>query len=154
MKHQTLLRQRAYLLLSRFTRGMTLGVRAAAFRPDGHVLLVKHGYVPGWYLPGGGVDPGETFAEALERELVEEGCLRLEAPPELFGIYLNRAISRRDHVAVYVARAFRLDPTLTRSREIIEAGFFDPRRLPEDATDATRRRLAEILDGFPPSADW
>ncbi len=154
MKHQTLLRQRAYLLYSRFTRGMTLGARGAVLRADGHVLLVKHGYVPGWYLPGGGVEPGETFAGALERELLEEGCVRLEGPAELFGIYLNRRISSRDHVAVYVCRAWRLDPALTRSREIIDAGFFDPRKLPADATDATRRRLAEILDGATATADW
>ncbi len=154
MAHQTLFRQRAYLYLSRFTRGMTLGARAAVLRGDGHVLLVRHTYVPGWYLPGGAVDPGETFAEAVERELVEEGCLRLTAPPVLFGVYLNRRLSARDHVAVYVCREWQHDPGLVRSAEIAESGFFPPDLLPADATDATRRRLAEILHGGTVSGDW
>ena len=37
-------------------RGMTLGVRAAAFDEGGRVFLVRHSYVPGWHMPGGGVE--------------------------------------------------------------------------------------------------
>jgi hypothetical protein len=39
-------------------------------------------------------------------------------------------------------------------REIAEAGFFPLDRLPEGTTSATRRRLAEILEGQPPSVNW
>src|SRR5690348_9559012 len=94
----------AHLLLSRFRRGMTLGVRAAAFDGEGRIFLVRHSYMPGWYLPGGGVDVGETTDTAIERELLEEGGILLAAPPELFGLYLNKTISRRDHVAFYICR--------------------------------------------------
>src|SRR6185295_18390640 len=90
---------RILLGLSRFRRAMTLGVRAAAFDAQGRVFLVKHSYAPGWYLPGGGVEPGETFEIAAARELMEEGGIALGAPPQLFGLYLNRTISLRDHVA-------------------------------------------------------
>ena len=38
----------------RLSRPMTLGVRAAILR-DGEVFLVRHGYIAGWHLPGGGV---------------------------------------------------------------------------------------------------
>ncbi len=49
------------------TRGMTLGARVAAFDDENRVLLVRHQYLPGWYFPGGGVDAGETMAEAARR---------------------------------------------------------------------------------------
>lgn len=137
------------------TRAKTLGVRVVAFNGDGHVFLVKHTYVPGWYLPGGGVDGGETCLGAALRELDEEAALAPTEPLTLLGIYRNARITPRDHVVVYVAAAVEtLRPLAVPNREIAAAGFFDPRALPMDATDATRRRLAEVLDGVPVAQDW
>ena len=77
------------------SRGMTLGVRAAAFDAEGRVFLVRHSYVPGWHMPGGGVERGETMRVSLERELIEEAGVALTAPPALFGIYWNNRASPR-----------------------------------------------------------
>ncbi len=146
---------RCYLFVSLFRRGMTLGVRAAVFDGDGRVFLVKHSYMPGWYLPGGGVDRGETMEAALGRELVEEGGIRLAGPASLFGVYLNRRVSPRDHVALYVCREWtQPEPPRVPNLEIVDCGFYALGALPEDTTEGTRRRLAEIAQGLPPAAEW
>ncbi len=136
------------------TRPMTLGVRAAVIDGDGRVLLVKHTYVAGWHLPGGGVEAGETCQRALARELAEEANVVLEAPPLLHGLFFNAHVSRRDHVAVYVARQFRVTAERAPDREIVSARFFAREALPPDATRATRARLDEILGLEPISELW
>src|SRR5215469_4571125 len=99
--------QRVVIALSRLTRGMTLGVRALVIDPDRRIFLVKHSYVSGWQLPGGGVEPGETLIDALIRELREEGNMEPTAPPRLHGMFFNDTLSPRNHVAVYVVHDFR-----------------------------------------------
>ncbi|MGA7481553.1 MAG: NUDIX domain-containing protein, partial [Bradyrhizobium sp.] len=111
--------RRLFHLYWRFARGMTLGVRAVVLDAENRVFLVKHSYISGWHLPGGGVETGETFREALQRELVEEGRIELVGEPALFGVYLNSHISRRDHVAVYLVRQFRQDRLPEPNREIV-----------------------------------
>lgn len=145
---------RAVHLYSRLMRGMTLGVRAAVLDEAGRVFLVRHTYVPGWHLPGGGVEVGETLLEALAKELREEACIRLNGEPLLHGVFFNRVASRRDHVAVYVAREFTVESVKQPDREIAEAGWFSIEALPEGTTAGTRRRLVEILEGAIARADW
>ena len=151
---RTRLAQRLIAFGARFQRPMTLGVRGLVLDAQRRVLLVRHTYVSGFYLPGGGVESGETLVDALKRELHEEANVLLDEPPELFGVYFNRRFSARDHVALYVARSYRVTEPRAPDREIAEAGFFALDALPEATTIATRQRLAEAFAKAPISPYW
>ncbi len=130
----------AWFLVS---RGLTLGVRGAAIDGAGRVCLVRHTYVPGWHLPGGGLEIGEDAPTALRRELREEAAIEIVGEPVLHGVVHNYRVSRRDHVLIYVIRAFRVGERLP-DREIAEIGFFPLDDLPAGTTRDTRARLAEV----------
>jgi ADP-ribose pyrophosphatase YjhB (NUDIX family) len=139
---------------ARLRAPMSLGVRLLALNAGGEVLLVRHSYLPGLALPGGAVDPGETAREAAMREAREEASLEFAEPPALFHLYLNRSLGNRDHVALFVARDVVQRQAPAPGLEIIAARFYPPDALPEDATPATRARLAEVLGGARPSEFW
>jgi ADP-ribose pyrophosphatase YjhB (NUDIX family) len=146
--------RRVFHFYWRFARGMTLGVRAVVLDGEGRVFLVKHSYVAGWHLPGGGVEVGETLRDALARELMEEGRIELLEEPALHGIFLNRHVSRRDHVAVYLIRHFRQDRLPEPNLEITACGFFEVDALPAETTQGTRLRISEVLEGRAPIPSW
>ncbi|WGM32100.1 NUDIX domain-containing protein [Brevundimonas sp. NIBR11] len=142
-----------FFFVSRLSRGMTLGVRSVAVDAQGRVMLVKHTYLAGWWLPGGGVDRGETTGEAAARELVEETGLIATAPGRLVSVHSNERFFRGDHVLVYRFDAFKAGE-LTHHGEIAETGWFDPLNLPEDAHRSTRSRMAEMFGGAPIDSRW
>ena len=146
--------RRVLHLYWRFARGMTLGVRAVVLDGGNRVFLVRHSYVSGWHLPGGGVEAGETFRDALRRELAEEGRIELLGEPVLHGLFFNSHVSRRDHVAVYLVRQFRQDRLPEPNREIVACGFFAANALPVETTEGTRLRISEVLENKEPISTW
>lgn len=141
---------RAY---ARATRGLTLGVRGLVTDADGRVLLIEHTYVRGWYLPGGGVERGESAEQALHRELIEEAGVELTARPSLVSVHNNHVRHPGDHVLVYRCEAWRACPATSRG-EIHEVGWFQPDSLPDGVTRGTLARIREALEGEPPDPMW
>jgi 8-oxo-dGTP diphosphatase len=112
----------------------------------GRLLLIKRGHDPGaglWSLPGGRVEPGETDAEALVREMREETGLVVEPGPLLGSVQRpyrdDTVIDIRDYRATVIGGTLSPGDDAADARWVDEADFG---RLP------VTEGLAEIL------ADW
>lgn len=137
----------------RLSRGTTLGVRGLVLRSDGHVVLVRHTYVTGWHLPGGGVEKGESVRDALLHELRDEAGVEVAGETPVLGVYANHRRFRGDHVVVCVVRDWR--PCASDAAGEIDAvDWFDPHDLPEGTTPATRSRISELLARSKVSDTW
>lgn len=134
----------------------TLGVRGLVLDRDGHVALVLHTYLDGWYLPGGGVNPGESFDEAIARELREEIGLDAFRIERVLGVYHDTVTLKDDHVVAYVVRTDTSAPPLKSADpfEIQAAKWFALDSLPEDLSPATARRIAEFKAGLVGGGAW
>lgn len=138
----------------RLTRGMTLGAQGVVIDPEDRVLLVRHGYQPGWRFPGGGVEWRETLEHALARELHEETGVQVEGRPRLHGVFGNFTTMPSDHVALFIVRDWHRPHVPPPNREIAAQDFFPLDALPDDTIRPVRQRLAEIFDGEALSAHW
>ncbi len=72
----------------------------------GIVLIRRRNPPPGWALPGGFVDYGETLAAAAVREAREETSLEVQLT-ELFHVYSDPARDPRQHTiaTVFIGKA-------------------------------------------------
>ena len=120
---------------------------------NNQVLLVRHTYMGGWFLPGGGVKRGETFDQAARREFLEETGAMLKNL-SLVGAYTNFKAWKSDHNVLFISTDFATSGK--HDSEIAEACFFSLDALPDDLWPGHRRRLEEYRDGKPlnPFGEW
>ncbi|WP_340673584.1 NUDIX domain-containing protein [Brevibacillus agri] len=122
---------------------LTLGVRLIVADEQKGVLLIRHTYVPGWYLPGGGVEKGESFWEAARRELREE-CGLVACELRLCHLYYSEREGKRDHIALFHACQIQPGTGKIDADEVRDMRYFLWDQLPDDMTPSTRKRLAEF----------
>jgi ADP-ribose pyrophosphatase YjhB (NUDIX family) len=107
------------------------------------VLLCVRRELRGWELPGGEVEPGESEAFALRREVREETGLEVEAE-RLVGEY------RRSGFRAHCARVFSCrvaGGALRASREAPRLVWFPPSALPRTIFPWFRTPLEDALRG-------
>lgn len=140
---------RAYLFIFRPIR---IGVRVMMIQ-DSKVLLVRQTYMPGWFMPGGGLKRGETLEEAARREAREETGAEL-GKIDLLGVYTNFKEMKTDHNIVFYSDEFTFSGG--HDREIAEIKFFALSELPENLWPGHRRRLEEYQAGrqHPQFGEW
>jgi len=130
---------------------MSLRTRAVIADGEGRLLLDKtHHAKPVFYwFPGGGVEPGETSAEALERELIEEAALRIEVGRLLYiseNLFVESGEYRHEVILYYLARIVgKLDgpPSDPRMHEWHRPGETPGPLLPPDVAREVQKDLAE-----------
>jgi ADP-ribose pyrophosphatase YjhB (NUDIX family) len=128
---------------------LRMGCSAAIFNEEGRILLTRRADNGQWCLPGGAMEPGESAAEACEREVLEETGLHVRVK-RLVGVY-----SHPDQLVVYkdgnkahiVALHFEAEVqggTLGLSNETIDFGYYTKEQL--EGLDFLGRHKERILD--------
>ncbi|RKN49324.1 NUDIX hydrolase [Micromonospora endolithica] len=79
-----------------------------------------------WFTPGGGLDPGETYAICAARELAEETGLRL--PPEAFGAPVHRDVTEFPFDGVWYRQEQEFFLVRVDAHAVDTAGFNDVER--------------------------
>ncbi len=136
----------AYKLMNLYwvtTKTVSVGVRVV-IEHNGKVLLVKHSYREGYYLPGGGVGRTEEFVHAAIREVFEETNLVVKNP-RLINVYRNFIEGKSNCVLIYkVGEIVDPDALKIDGVEIIDSKWADVRDIPEDASYYTRQVLESL----------
>lgn len=124
-------------------RPIRMGVRILMVQ-DGKVWLVNHTYLPGWFLPGGGLERGETLEEAARREAWEETGAEL-GKIDLVGVFTNFIQWKTDHTSVFLCTDFKFKGKS--DAEIAELRAFPLQELPVDTYSSHFRLLKEYREG-------
>ena len=142
---------------------MRKGVGIVVLNKDNQVFVGKRKDNPGnkWQMPQGGVDKGEDYISAMQRELVEEtsiknikiikevkSILEYELPENLVGI-IWKGKFRGQKQKWYITRFLGRDNEInlnTKNPEFIEWKWLDPNKLPEVIVDFKRDLYLKLLE--------
>lgn len=134
-------------------RRPVVGLVAIARDERENLVLIRRGDTGEWCLPGGTLEWGETFREALPRELREEAGVELLEAGELLGLYSNPQRDPRFHAvtAVVAARVTSPQRPPMNPLEILEVRAFPPSELPSPLSHGMTDVVTRALSG---STHW
>lgn len=128
------------------------GCTAAIFDAQGQKILLQRRSDNGrWGLPGGGMDPGESAAEACVRELLEETGLQTRVR-KLVGIYTDPHMimeypdGNRWHIVAFHFEVGVTGGDITLDEETLEFAYFSREEL--QALDVMEHHRVRIDDSF------
>jgi len=125
-------------------RGFRVAVNAVIER-GGRALLARRRDIGWWNLPGGGVEPGESVTEGLQREMREEIGAEVEIL-RLAGVYSKP--QKSEIVLVFLCRLpANQEQALHTTEEVSELDWFHPSALPPDILPKHRQRVEDALAG-------
>src|SRR4051812_31880737 len=140
----------------RIGRGTTLMVGCAAviFDPParGKILLTRRADNGKWCLPGGRMEPGESAAEACEREVLEETGLRVTVR-KLTGVYtspdwvIQYGDGPRHQLVAFAFVCERVGGELGLSNETTAFGWYTPEQIKSmDLVEHHPQRITDALE--------
>jgi ADP-ribose pyrophosphatase YjhB (NUDIX family) len=110
---------------------------------EGKILLTKREDFEVWCLPSGGVEEGESLAEAAIRETKEETGIDIQLT-RLVGVYSRLGGIPDVHAVLYEAK-----PTggelKTQPNETIEVAYFSFDELPQEIAFGHKKRIADVF---------
>jgi 8-oxo-dGTP pyrophosphatase MutT (NUDIX family) len=124
-------------------RPVVLGVRVLI--TDGNeVLLVRHTYREGWFLPGGRPNKHESLSTTARREVREETEVHVE-PRDILGVYSTISGGASDHVVVFHGHSSSSMPQDPKSlsAEVDAVRWASACRLPGNTAVQTRRIIED-----------
>lgn len=122
----------------------SVSVAGVIRRDDGRVVCIQRRDNGAWQIPGGVLERGETFHEALRREVREETGMSVE-PQRLTGIYLNLPLGVV--ALVFLCRAGHGEP-FSETDEAIAVEWLTPDEIARRSVPAFAMRVSDALAGY------
>jgi ADP-ribose pyrophosphatase YjhB (NUDIX family) len=138
-----------------FNPRVQAGVGVVVLDGTGRILLERRSDNGSWSLPGGKMEPGETFEETAIREIGEETGLTIRVTA-LIGIYSDpregRIVTYPDngdmrHIVDVVFLAEIVSGELRLSEESLDLQFFEPGCLPDEIVPPAQKPIRDFVEG-------
>jgi len=123
---------------------------AAVIDDEGRILLIRRADNQMWAMPGGALEVGETPAQGVVREALEETGVQSE-PVALVGVFDSRLCGSltRHHLYMFVFLCRPLTSgergTASHAHEVVDVQWFAQDALPEDVDPGHASRIPEAF---------